>query len=888
MADDIGGMPSYTPVDFGTWSASPEGARIEDPLQKIRGYDDRLRKDLYREGLYTEETEKQIVQAGADQALRAGHITDPAEYAPPISATAPDENFIASALIGEGNTEKASAIYRLQSFRGRADTAPETLARAEQEAALDPTEVNRLTKAAVRTGKLPFAVVQNDKGEQILEVDPELGALSREELLDLADTVPGGVDPRVLPMLEKQFTRATGSNYTPAQARQESIFSKFISEKGKTDDFLAGQIDDAISEYNRAGAVSTETREALDRTLTALDADNEFSPASRTRYVDDMIKRAARPEGYDPENPQQHVQYLNDGSVWLPDQVVFNEAEYKGTLDKLTGITTEQKEAAIAQREARLEAVAPQYVDAMGADPDALDFYTKSKAEGKTDSQIATEWYGDKTKYSAAANRLRSVGMGFADATKGFVESIQAMAFDDKEAMASLVARRENMARNEEYARMSGDTYGIGQAALTVAPQVAVDLLVASAVSLVGTPVAGAAVIVARMAGMSAVRSLARSTITAGTKSTLKTFVRGGAVRAATALGTLGDDLVKKMALEVGPQKAVGAAISRMANTAGTQTALASTTFARAAGSSYLSTYSALDAQTLPNGTPRYTDEEKRKIALGTATVSGISTAAITLGFGAILGPGVEGLVSGKLGTRALKSMFGMTDETIVSASRSSALAILKSAGSEAPEEAVDQLLSGVYEKIASGEEFRLGPALKEALEAGAVGGLLGAGAGAIQALATKPRDPAVAKLEAAGAPLTAAAVEAQTTPPTPERGGLVEQPGLPPTPDTFSYGDEDQVDPEAQTQGAVRVTVEEITADLDEVSVELAGLKVAPENETEGQKARRQRKIQRLTADKTRLSVMAKRAKADGGVWINTTTTTGAEAAAAAPAAAR
>ena len=828
------GMSAFEPVDFGTWSASPEGARIEDPLQKIRAYDDRLRKDLYREGLYTDEAEKQIVQAGADQALRAGHIADVAEYAPPIAATAPDDNFIASALIGEGNVDKASAIYRLQSFRGRADTAPETLARAEQDAALDPAEVNRLTKAAVRTGKLPFAVVQNDKGEQILEVDPELGALSREELLDLADTVPGGVDPRVLPMLEKQFTRAPGSNYTPAQARQESIFDKFISEKKKTDDFLTGQIDDAISEYNRAGAVSTETREALDRTLTALDADNEFSPASRTRYLDDMIKRAANPEAYDPENPQQHVQYLNDGSVWLPDQVVFNEADYKGTLDKLTGITPEQKEAAIAQREARLEAVAPQYVDAMGADPDALDFYTKSKAEGKTDSQIATEWYGDKTKYSAAANRLRSTGMGFADATKGFVESIQAMAFDDKEAMASLVARRENMARNEEYARLSGDSYGIGQSALNTAPQVIADILLTGAVSAVATPAAGAAVLGIRTAGMSAVRSLARSTITAGTKSTLKTFIRGGAVRAATAMATLGDDLVKKMALEVGPQKAVGAAVSRMAGSVGTTSALASTTFARAAGSSYVSTYSALDAQTLPNGTPRYTDEEKRKIALSTATISGISTAAITLGFGSILGPGVEGLVSGKLGTKALKGVFGMTDETIVAASRSSALTILKSAGAEAPEEAVDQLLSGVYEKIATGEEFRLGPALKEALEAGAVGGLLGAGAGAIQALATKPRDPAVAKLEAAGAPLTAAAVEAQAAPTA--------------TPATAA------VDPVADLRDAAT----EVGARVAELSAQLTELKADPEK-NKGRIVRVNKRLAEAKAEKTRIDFAIK-----------------------------
>ena len=902
MTSDTGSMPAYEPIDFDTFSATPEGQRAPDDLSRIRAYDDRLRKDLFRQGLLTPDVESEIVNAGADQALRAGLVQDPAEYAAPIATTTPDESWVASQLHRSGDREKANAIFRSQAFRSRPDTAPETLARAEEEAAVDPATVNALTRKAVQAGQLPFAVVNDDEGNTIVEVDPELGQLSPEEIADLADTIPGGVDPRVLPKIAEQLTRKPGSNYTPAQARQETVFNKWLGEVGKTDEFLADQIDRAVAEYNRAGSVSDETRSALDRSLEALDVDREFAPATKRRLLDDVIKRAAKPEAYDPDRPEQHVQYLNDGSVWLPDQVVFNENEYKGTLDKLTAITPEQKEAAIALREARLAAIAPQYVDAMGADPEALDFYTEAKAAGKTDSQIATEWFGDKNRYSAVSNRLRSVGMGFADATKGFVESIQAMAFDDKDAMASLLARRENMARNEEYARLSGDSYGIGQAALTTAPQVAADLIVAGGASLVATPAAGAAILGARAAGTSAIRSLARSAVSAGTKSTLKTFIRGGAVRTATALATLGDDVV-----------------GQMARTAGTQSALAATTFARAAGSSYVSTYAALDAQKLPNGTPRYSDEEKRKIALGTATLSGVSTAAITLGFGALLGPGVEGLVSGKIGTTALRNVFRMTDDQIVAASKSAAVSILKSAGAEAPEEAADQLLSGIYEKVATGEEFRLGPALKEALEAGAVGGILGAGSGAIEAFAqSRNRNPLVTKLEEAGAPATAKAVEAVAAPATSDRGGLVEQPGLPPTPDTFSYGDEDQVDPQAQPRpvergglveqpglastpdvfsygdegqvdpetqglGAVRVTAEEIAADLDEVSIELAGLKVEPDGETEGQKARRQRRIQRLTAEKTRLSVMAKRAKADGGVWLNTSTTTGADAAAAA-----
>lgn len=729
----------FQPLAYGEWENSPEAARIADPLERIQKYDDRTRRDLFRAGLYDSEAETEISAAGADQAFRAGLIASPEEYAP--AAKDRDSSFYARQLINKGDTDKAQDIYRYNAFLADPSTDPETLERARRDAEIDPDTKNELVRSAVRSGQLPFAVVPDKDGNAVFEIDPELGALDRTQILDLAGD---DIDARFLPDLERQLTRVPGTNYTPAQFRQSAVFDGFLKEQIKTDEFLFGQLQNAQDEYNRSGQLSTETQESLDRTLAALDADNEFAPATRSRLIRDTIKRASKPEGYDPENPQQHVQYLEDGTVWLPEQVIFDQAKHDQVLDSLS-VTPEQKEAAKKLRAGRLESIAPAMVDAMGANPDALDFFEKSKAAGKSDAEIATEWYSKPDNYSWLANRARSFGMSLIEAGPGLFQSIAALSGSES-AREALQARAQDTARNEEYARLFGDSYGVGQSLLNTSSQVAVDLLAGLAVSAVATPVAGAAVAGSRAAASSLVRGLARTAISEGARSTAAGFLRSGAGSAARTLATMGDDVAAGLARSIGGQ-----------------TGVAASSFTRSAGSAYVQAYSALDAQTNAQGQPLYSDEEKRKIALGTAMTAGTATAAITLGFGRMLGQGAEGLITGGLSTGVLRRVVGMTDDQIISGVRQSALAVLRAAAVEAPEEATDQLVGNVIQALGTGEEFRLGPALKEALEAGLVGGLLGGGIGAVQVGINKYRSPKVVALENANAPASAAALEAAT-----------------------------------------------------------------------------------------------------------------------------
>jgi hypothetical protein len=901
----------FAPIDYTSWEATPEAARIADPLEKVQAYDNRLRKDLFKAGLYDVDAESEIVNAGADQALRAGLISDPAEYAP--VAKPRDPSFLARQLVRQGDTAKAQDIYRYQSFLGRPDTDPETLERARLAAEVDPETENELVRKAVRSGELPFAVVPDKDGNAIFEIDPELGALNRQQLLDLAGD---DFDPRFLPDLEKQLTRVSGTNYTPTQFRQAGVFDTFLKEQIKTDDFLFGELEKAQTEYDRFGQLSPETQESLDRTLASLDADGEFAPATRGRLIRDTIKRGSKPEGYDPENPQQHIQYLEDGTVWLPEQTIFDATKHDALVDSLN-VTPEQKEAAKKLRAGRLESIAPAMVDALGANPDALDFWESSKAAGKTDSEIATEWYSKPENYGWWGNRARSFGMSLYEAGPGLYQAVKALAGSES-AREAIQARQQDMARNEEYARLFGDSYGVGQTLLNTASQVAADVLVGIGVSAVATPVAGAAVIGARATGSSLVRGLARAALTEGARSTAAGFLRSGTGSAARTLATLGDDLVSKMAREAGGEVAERAAVRGATRAIAGQTGVAASSFTRSAGSGYVQAYSALDAQTNPAGQPLYSDEEKRKIALGTAITQGAATAAITLGFGKLLGGGVEDLVTGKIGTGILKRVYGATDEQIVAATRTSAMAILMAAGAEAPEEAADTLVGGVIQAIGTGEEFRLGQVLKEALEAGLVGGLLGAGTKSIEVGIDKFRSAKVAALEKANAPASAAALEAKTKaaattpaakPTVVNQDGLRIQENPPLSPDPFSYGEEDPDAPNpaltpsappsyepgdltagygdepavgiTDTGGAVRVSAAEIEGQIDAVDVQIADLKIVSASETEGQKVRRTRRLQELNAEKIRLKAAVKNAKASGGfVLVNTTNTTAEQAA--------
>lgn len=108
--------------------------------------------------------------------------------------------------------------------------------------------------------------------------------------------------------------------------------------------------------------------------------------------------------------------------------------------------------------------------------------------------------------------------------------------------------------------------------------------------------------------------------------------------------------------------------------------------------------------------------QEAESRALVTATASGLTTMAITYGFGAT---GVEAFL--KDGKALLKGVgFG----TAVGR-------VLKGAAAEAPEEGLDQFLQGVIEQASYNPNKTLRQIINESLEAAVLGGVLGGGMGA-------------------------------------------------------------------------------------------------------------------------------------------------------------
>lgn len=642
---------TFEPLPYSAFSATPEAARLPDEGSRIKAYDDRLRQDLFARGLYDDAAEEQIASASAQQR------TD----------------------LGIEDTSAAPAIGKLAFQIGDYDSAR----RAE---AGEEVDALGITQRAVRGHHVPFATVDTPDGT-VLEVDADLGPRNKEEILELARSSPN-FDYRALPHLEKELTRVPGSNYTPAQIRQARSFENFVTAQGKSDKYLDRVIEIAQDSYNRGDFEEyTKNRGVIMARLDVLDGDKEFSEETRGRLLDDVVKRSASMDDYDPAKPENSVQFLNSGEVVLPHQTVLNKDLYEKTLDKLT-ISDEQKEQALAAREPRLAALAPLFVDALGADPDALDAYTKARAAGETDAGFVEKYFSDPKNYSKLGNRVNAVGMAFKDAVLGIPLSAAALVGNER-ARDAMIGMAQDRARNEKYAELFGDKYGLGQTVVNTAPQVVADLLVTRGAGMV-----------ARNGVQAATRGLS-----AATRGAVGTAIREGAP--GTALKALASDT----ALNFG--------------------AMSGVTFLRSAGSQYASVYSALGDE--------YSEEEKRRIALGAATVSGLATAGITAGFSLMGAGGVEDLATGKLTSGMLKKSFGLTDDVVAEGVRSSAKAVLGGALSEGAEEGIDQLVTDMTAKFATDEDFRLGPALKEALEAGLVGGIFGGVAGAVESRLREP-----------------------------------------------------------------------------------------------------------------------------------------------------
>jgi hypothetical protein len=412
-------------------------------------------------------------------------------------------------------------------------------------------------------------------------------------------------------------------------------------------------------------------------------------------------------------------------------------------------------------------------------------FMQERKDKGLSNAAILDEWMADPENYSQARSFLGGAGESVLEGFGGLALYPAAMAGNESARKALADLQKSDMDRRN-YAQMFGKNLGVGYDVTRLVAPVAADI----SVSLLTGGVATAAV-------------TSKNVIKTGIKSALRGAVESGAYKAFTrGAATQSVDQILD---------AAGKNLARKFVTGATTASYLGTAFNSSAGSTYVQLYSQLSEEKNPNGSPKYTPEKVREIALNHGLIQGALTAIITGGFSLLGAGGIESIYGG-MSKKQLGRVFekvkqdfdklapsvkeGLNvanlDEFVTSVAKKAMRPIIAGAPlkgklgaaavkspvaaevtlgalGEGAEEALDQFAGYFNQQIATGDQINIADAFKQAGYAALLGGIIGGGVvGIREATAGAPdidtealaRRTALydiaAKLDAASSPRTA------------------------------------------------------------------------------------------------------------------------------------
>lgn len=708
-------------LSFDDW-VSDGGSKTDDALERNLEYNNYLRKELFRDGKYSEEVENQIIQDSYLQAVKDGAVTEDEagaetfQTAATLPTTSQNPTNIERRARQLGDLKTAFAVSDAATFRKFGDTerAEETLAGVDPDPELYTD--SDLARAAVRDGDLA-AVWTDGNGNVQIETRPGAGAMSAEEILE---DFPVGMDARYLPAVEAKLSIPDGFTVPVAELEREDEFR--ISLSKLQDPAINAALVEAGSDFEE-GDQTYETRLAI-ATSRAMDhfgarringnlSEGEYTEEEVSRYLDNMLRSGERKLS---DNPAENVQFLSNGSVAVAPALLAREDDFEEALTA-AGATDAQKTFAREIRPAQLDRMAIPVIESLAeADGDILNGWSEAREKGETAGQFLESYLSDDSNYIGFVNRLENVGISILDGVGGLLLYPAAMMGSDTARQAIDTIQKESSA-NRELARYFGQEFGIGQ---TIAEQVApvfADIATGMILSTASAPAggtAGPAYLASKATLKASLKEGLRNTISGGTKALL----RNPAAGPGTLIREMGKDIVRSNAVYL-------------------------PAFSRSAGGTYIATMNSLDGQVNADGTPKHTEEEKRRIALGAGVTSGVVTTSIMRAFANAGLPGVERLVqrgvTAKQAQQLLAPMLnaaeGKTFESVLrSVAKDATSPILRGGAQvagEGAEEASDTIANNFVQAVATGDDMDLMGTLREAIDSAIVGGVFG-GVGAV------------------------------------------------------------------------------------------------------------------------------------------------------------
>lgn len=845
----------------------------EDPLDTIRGYSEDVKLGLLESGEYDDEVADEIDQQLLQHAADQGYVTPDAEGKldpATVFRKRDDDDLDHVATYAEDPAAReAAARYKLlkepKTKALYADT-PEEYERNLEDAKvayssiITPQVRDLAVSDALTYGNTPFAVREDAEGNRRLDISPQMREVAGNDqaLAQLFRANPN-LDKSLIPLVRSKLRTPDGYTVPEFVLDRQMDFNQAVTPLIAKDPMMARELAELRTAADSGNIENLAPKLDSIRTgLANLGIGDQFSREEQDNFLRDMVIAQSAPK-VDETNLDNNLATLSTGEVHVPMGVMLNKPLFERTLKESTKIPEAQKQALAATRDARIEAFANDAFGVIAANrPEFTQFFEDRKLAGATDAAVLDEWMSNPENHSTLKDFAGGTAESIVEGFGGL--ALYPLAMAGNEDARNVVAGLQKMDSDRRaYAKLFGKNLGAGYDLTRLAAPIAADI----GVSLLTAGAASAAV-GAKTTAREAIKSTLKSALSSETKSVLGGFTRAAAARQAGGAANLAGRSVGDVVSLAG--RDIGQALTKSATTA----SYLATAFNRSAGSTYVQLYSTLENQKNADGSPKYTSEEAREIALNHGLLAGTLTAAVTGGFSFLGKAGMERIYDG-MTRRQLNGVFdrvrrdwgkldpavraGMDisnpDKFLESVIRKSVTPLWQAAGKpiveEGAEEGLDEFLQYFNQQTATGEKINVTDAVKQAAYASFLGGAIGGTVTGVNSMVRgdTPAPQAEAavrrqtlldtarKLDAAASPQTAAIV----------RRAAFE--GIPTAPEEVVPEGTDAGGPEQTPSDASVAAPDALTrmqTELVAQQEELAGL-TPVQGETIGAKARRERR---------------------------------------------
>lgn len=692
----------------------------------------------------------------------------------------------------------------------------------------------------LHSGELPFIATTDAEGNRVILAGDAATKMSLSEALEASKA--GGVSLADAYLAQGQLEVVAGTkmqrfkynrfnearNVLSSLAKEDSVFSDQIKahaqnlSEGEDEglmDWTARKLDDISDAFfgffseekerrdeqmEELQAVSNqrvvhELKDKLD-SYSFVPEGEEFSYEDIKNAYDYLVLEEASSTSlfdlYEGEEAGKNIRMTSTGIPVVHSAALVNENAFEAMAKARTDLDPEIFEQLRLQRTSLLNSNFAQYdrvLSRSGVDDEWREALMEGRANGKQNHEILNEFLKDKDNYSTYWERTKGILSSVVEGSATLLAAVPA-AFGNESAANVLAQASQDASDRREVAKLFNQEYGYTAEILEAIAPMTTDLLATGLLAAGTAPVGGvggAAYVTARAGSVAGIKALTKNITSNVIKSAPRIIGRGGSSKPLSEVieaslkqidGKLANDALK-------------AYNNSLARKLGVQTAI----FIPAATRSGASTYG-----TVTNALRQSSDLSKEQIhdrALGAGLLSGTITGVITSGFSLLGRGGIDDAFLRGMSFKEFKTVLNSVDDFAETFTTDKVKSVLKSTikksqakggkfgllssigrnfGDEAMEEGLDQFINSYVEDAALDQDTPMMDRLEQTFDAMVIGGVLGAGAPAVQKVGSRFKldasmrqqqevdfrrnifESASENLRDTGSPITAAVLETQ------------------------------------------------------------------------------------------------------------------------------